>query len=83
MLCLRNRKRVACVYSVIMHAGNVRRIREKRENTRRSRVFYTFLEYSPNISQVHYHTINAQDEFFYFFYNIRTLLHGKQYFQTD
>ena len=27
---LRNRKRVACVYSVIMHAGNVRRIREKR-----------------------------------------------------
>ena len=33
-------------------------------------MFYTFLEYSPNISQVHYHTINAQDEFFYFFYNI-------------
>ena len=29
-LYLRNRKRVACVYSVIMHAGNVRRIREKR-----------------------------------------------------
>ena len=29
-LWLRNRKRVACVYSVIMHAGNVRRIREKR-----------------------------------------------------
>ena len=27
---LRNRKRVACVYSVIMHAGNVRTIREKR-----------------------------------------------------
>ena len=27
-----------------MHAGNVRRIREKRVNTRRSRVFYTFLE---------------------------------------
>ena len=27
---LRNRKRVACVYGVIMHAGNVRRIREKR-----------------------------------------------------
>ena len=26
---LRNRKRVACVYCVIMHAGNVRRIREK------------------------------------------------------
>ena len=25
---LRNRKRVACVYDVIMHAGNVRRIRE-------------------------------------------------------
>ena len=25
-----NRKRVACVYGVIMHAGNVRRIREKR-----------------------------------------------------
>ena len=39
-------------------------------------MFYTFLEYSPNISQVHYHTINAQDEFFYFFYNIRTLLHS-------
>ena len=73
---LRNRKRVACVYGVIMHLGNVRRIRE-------NRVFYTFLEYSPNISQVHYHTINAQDEFFYFFYKIRTLLHSKQYFQTD
>ena len=29
-LYLRNRKRVACVYSVIMHAGNVRTIREKR-----------------------------------------------------
>ena len=71
---IRNRKRVACVYVVIMHAGNVRRIQEKRVNTRRSRVFYTFLEYS-NISQVHYHTINAQDEFFDFFYNIRTLLH--------
>ena len=28
-LYLTNRKRVACVYSVIMHAGNVRRIREK------------------------------------------------------
>ena len=27
---LRNRKRVASVYGVIMHAGNVRRIREKR-----------------------------------------------------
>ena len=27
---LRNRKRVACVYGVIMHAGNVRRMREKR-----------------------------------------------------
>ena len=27
---LRSRKRVACVYGVIMHAGNVRRIREKR-----------------------------------------------------
>ena len=27
---LRNRKRVVCVYGVIMHAGNVRRIREKR-----------------------------------------------------
>jgi hypothetical protein len=33
-------------------------------------VFYTLLEYSPNIPQVHYHTINARDEFFYFFYNI-------------
>ena len=30
ILYLRNRKRVACVYGVIMHAGNVRRIREKR-----------------------------------------------------
>jgi hypothetical protein len=29
-LYLRNRKRVACVYGVIMHAGNVGRIREKR-----------------------------------------------------
>ena len=47
----RNRKRVACVYGVIMHAGNVRRIREKRVNTRRSLVFCTFLEYSPDISQ--------------------------------
>jgi uncharacterized membrane protein len=27
---LRNRKRLACVYGVIMHAGNVGRIREKR-----------------------------------------------------
>ena len=27
---LRNRKRVACVYGVIMNAGNVKRIREKR-----------------------------------------------------
>ena len=27
---LRNRKRVACVYGVIIHAGNVRRIQEKR-----------------------------------------------------
>ena len=67
---LRNRKRIACVYGVIMHAGNVGRIREKRVNTRRSRIFYTFLEYSPNIPRVHYRTINARDEFFYFFYNI-------------
>ena len=52
-------------------------------NTRLRLVFYTLLEYSPNISQVHYHTINAQDEFFYFFYNMRTLLQSKQYFQTD
>ena len=29
---LRNRKRVASVYGGIMHAGNVRRIREKRVN---------------------------------------------------
>ena len=28
------------------------------------------LEYSPNILQVHYRTINARDEFFYFIYNI-------------
>ena len=27
---LRNRKRVACVYGVIMHAGNFGRIQEKR-----------------------------------------------------
>ena len=27
---LRNRNRVACVYGVIMNAGNVRRIQEKR-----------------------------------------------------
>jgi hypothetical protein len=53
-----------------MHAGNVWRIREKRVNTRRSRVFYTLLKYSHNIPRVHYHTINARDEFFYFFYNI-------------
>jgi hypothetical protein len=33
-------------------------------------VFYTLLEYSSNIPQVHYHSINAWDEFFYFFYNI-------------
>ena len=66
-LYLRNRKRVACVYGVIMHAGNVGRIRE---NTRHSRVFYTLLKYCPNESQVHYRTINAQDELFYFFYNI-------------
>jgi hypothetical protein len=68
--CLRNRKRVACVYGVIMHAGNVGRIREKRVNTRRSGVLYTLLEYSANIPQVHYRTINARDELFYFFYNI-------------
>ena len=67
---LRNRKRVACVYGMIMHAGNVGRIREKRVITRRSRVFYTLLEYSPDIPRVHYRTINARDEFFYFFYNI-------------
>ena len=53
------------------------------QNTTCSRVFYTFLEYSPSISQVLYHTINAQDEFFYFFYNIKTLFHRKHYFQTD
>ena len=35
-------------------------------------MFYTFLEYS-NISQVHYHTINAQDEFFYFFYYMNVI----------
>ena len=29
---LRNRKRVACIYGVIMHAGNVRRILEKHVN---------------------------------------------------
>jgi hypothetical protein len=28
------------------------------------------LESSPNIPRVHYHTINARDECFYFFYNI-------------
>jgi hypothetical protein len=33
-------------------------------------MFCTLLEYSPNIPQVHYRTINARDEFFYFFYNI-------------
>ena len=38
VICLRNRKRVACVNGVIMHAGNVRRIREKRVKTRRSLV---------------------------------------------
>ena len=46
-------------------------------------MLYTFLEYSPNISQVHYQTINTQDEFFDLFYNIRMLLHSKDYFQTD
>ena len=30
---LRNRKRVACVYGVKMHAGNVRRIQEKRNQS--------------------------------------------------
>ena len=35
--CLRNRNRVACVYGMIMHAGNVERIREKRLHA--SRVF--------------------------------------------
>jgi hypothetical protein len=35
-----------------------------------SLVFYTLLEYSPSIPQVHYRTINARDELFYFFYNI-------------
>jgi hypothetical protein len=30
ILIIRNRKRVACVYGVIMHAGDVGRIREKR-----------------------------------------------------
>ena len=80
---LRNRKRVAWVYGVILHAEMLGEYDRGVQNTRRSRVFYTFLEYSPNISKVHYHTINAQDEFFYFFYNIRTLLHRKQYFQTD
>ena len=40
-------------------------------------MFYMFLEYSPNISQVHYHTINAQDEFFYFFYNITQNKHNR------
>ena len=29
-LIFENRKRVACVYGLIMHAGNVGRIREKR-----------------------------------------------------
>jgi hypothetical protein len=33
-------------------------------------VFYTFLEYSPDIPRAHYRIINARDEFFYFFYNI-------------
>jgi hypothetical protein len=34
------------------------------------RVFYTLFEYSTNIHQVHYRTINARDELFYLFYNI-------------
>jgi hypothetical protein len=29
-ICLRNRKQFACFYGVVMHEGNVRRIREKR-----------------------------------------------------
>ena len=33
-------------------------------------MFYTLLEYSPNIPQGHYRTINARDGLFYFFYNI-------------
>ena len=61
-----NRKRVVCVYGVIMAVGNVERIQEKIAR----QVFYRLLEYSLNIPQVHYHAINAQDEFFYFFYNI-------------
>ena len=56
-------KLVLCVYGVIMHLGNVRRILEKRvKHSATSRV-YTLLSYSPNISRVHYHTINARDSF--------------------
>ena len=45
---LRNRKRVACVYGVMMHAGNIRRIQEKRVRgvaecfTRFSSILLTF-----------------------------------------
>jgi hypothetical protein len=69
--CLRNRKRVACIFCVIIDAGNVRRIREKRATRGVAECFTRFsVEYSHNIPRVHYHTINPRDEFFYFFYNM-------------
>jgi hypothetical protein len=65
---LRNRKRVACVYGVIMHAGNVGRIREKHVKTRGvAECFTCFSSILPTFLEC----IIAQDKFFYFFYNIR------------
>ena len=43
------KKLVLCIYDMIMLLENVRNIREKRENTGRSRVFY--------------HIINTRDKF--------------------
>ena len=57
---LRNRKRVACVYGVIMHAGNVGRIREKRVKPE----CFTLLEYSPNILREHCHTVTCATSFY-------------------
>jgi hypothetical protein len=53
-----------------MHAGNVWRIREKRVNTRRNRVFYTLLKYSHNIppSALSHHKRTRR--VFLFLYNI-------------
>ena len=52
-----------CHYAVIMHSGNVVRIRERRVKHTPTPRLYTVLSYSPNIALVHYRSTMARDSF--------------------